>query len=158
MYTVYVQETTWCKSSLTLSPYSMFSNMWRLLWMMACSTSWLWSAHWLIWARLDKTLGSIFWCRCGRLRNWRSARLTCSSTWTLTRGDTSQFKGSQVFWCLLSPEGQHKLVIWGAICGSNTLIYCLSEIAASHFSSLIFFDLWAVLEHHGEVVSWHEWS
>lgn len=92
--TVYVQWTTWCKSSLTLSPYLMFSNMWRLLWTMACSNSWFWSAQWLIRVRLDKTSGSKFWWCCGRLRNWRSARLTCSWTWTLTRRDTSRSDGS----------------------------------------------------------------
>lgn len=75
-------------SGLTLSPYPMFSNISRQLWMMACNTSWLCSAHWLIWARWDGTPGSMFWWCWDRLRNWRSARLTCSWTWTLMEVST----------------------------------------------------------------------
>lgn len=79
-------------SGLTLSPYSIFSNMWRLLWTIACSSSWFFSAHLLIWARWDRTLGSNSWWFCGRLSNWSSARLTRSWTWTLAKLDQTQLQ------------------------------------------------------------------
>lgn len=79
---------------LTLSPYLVFSNMWRLLWTMACISSWFWSAHSLIRVRLDKISGSKFWWCFGMLRNWRSARLIWSWTWILTGRHASPGDGS----------------------------------------------------------------
>lgn len=96
--------------------------MWKLLWTMACNTSWLWSAHCLIRFRLGNILGSRFWWRFGRLRNWRSARLTCSWTWILTRRDKDKSEELEAFRATCSQRDKTRYSLSDG-CGSNPFPY-----------------------------------